>query len=93
MAQLTKFQGIARDITRTKLPDGYYQRDVNGTRESKLDAWRPRFGYRHTALAKFDNAIESIAGFETGSGQFGVVLTEGANVQGFVDVVQQDDAP
>jgi len=72
---ISKFDGIATDIHRAKLPDGLFQVDQNGDRHDR-GTWKVRKGYKHSDLPKASSAVLTLQGVELPGGDFGLVAVE-----------------
>jgi hypothetical protein len=84
------FKGVKLDASRVKLPPGYFQIDSGGDRFEQ-GTWKRRRGMRRTDIAQQAAPVTSIIGFELAGEGFGLMLAQGANLEGFVDVVQLED--
>lgn len=88
MDAVDQFQGVSLSTPRGVLGQGLFQADVGGDR-FKRGSWRRRRGSRHTDVAKKDNAITAILGFEFAGAGFAVVLVEGVKAHGHTDAAEQ----
>jgi hypothetical protein len=87
--EIHEFGGEARDVSPQVLPPNLFQVDHGGDRYFR-GSWRRRRGMLHTDMAKFTGAVTSILGFEMAGEDFAVLIVEGSNVQGVLNVVDQD---
>ncbi len=85
------FRGIAKDIAKTKLPQGFFQEDQGGSR-FKRGSWKRRKGMRRTDVPAHSQAITSLLGFEMPGTDFALVLVTGTEIHGYTNVAQQGDA-
>ena len=83
-----EFRGIALDVHRSSLPGGLFQEDVGGN-PSDLARWKRRRGQRHTDVFVKDNPLSTLLGFEMNSEQYGLLVIDGPNACGFVNVMEQ----
>ena len=84
-----EFGGVARDVFPVSMPPGLYQVDEGGDRYFR-GSWRRRRGMLHTDLAKYDSAVTSLLGFEMAGEDFAILVVEGTNVHGELNVTDQD---
>lgn len=84
------FKGTKLDASRVKLPPGYFQIDSGGDRFEQ-GTWKRRRGMRRTDIEQQSSPVTSIIGFELAGEGFGLMLAEGANLQGFTNVAQLVD--
>lgn len=88
--QESSFKGEALDRAPTKLPPGVFRLDKGGDR-TRPGSWRRRRGIVRTNLAKVDDAIRTLIGFEMPGGDYALVRGEGNSLWG--DVNAGDMAP
>ena len=84
---IREFNGVALDIHRSSLPDGLFQEDVGSDPEP--GRWKRRRGQRHTDVEQKGNPITTILGFEMNSETFGLLMVDGTDACGFVNVQEQ----
>lgn len=86
----SQFKGRSGNFPKNKLPSGVFQADHNGER-FKLGGWRRRRGLRHLLVEQFESPVQTIIGFQTSDGRLAILIQEGTNVHGFLDVGTQDE--
>lgn len=84
-----EFGGVAKDVFPVSMPPGLYQEDQGGDRYFR-GSWRRRLGMLHTDLSQFASPVTSILGFEMAGEDFAVMIVEGTNVHGDLNVTDQD---
>lgn len=89
--EIEDFRGMNTNIPAQRLPDQMAQVD-EGSDRYRRGSWRRRRGMRHSSLPKFDGPILGILGFDLKGPDYAVLLVEGTNVQGNLNVTQQDDS-
>ncbi len=88
---IEEFGGVAQDMAAQALPPNLFQEDQGGDRFFR-GQWRRRKGMLHSSLAKFDSPVTSLIGFEMAGEDFAIVVVEGSNVHGNLNVTEQDYA-
>jgi hypothetical protein len=86
---VSEFNGVAQDVAPAVMPPNLFQEDQGGDRYFR-GSWRRRRGMIHTGLAKFDDPVTSLIGFEMAGDDFAIVVVEGTNVHGFLNTAEQD---
>lgn len=84
-----EFGGVAKDVFPVSMPPGLFQDDEGGDRYFR-GSWRRRLGMLHTDLSKKDAAVTSLLGFEMAGEDFALLLVEGSNVHGDLNIEDQD---
>lgn len=59
---IDKFDGVALDVHRARLPNGLFQTDLGGDRHQR-GSWQTRRGMLHTTVPKQTGPVVSIIGF------------------------------
>lgn len=84
-----EFGGIAKDVFPVSMPSAFYQEDQGGDRFFR-GSWRRRLGMLHTDLAQYASPVTSLIGFEMAGEDFALMVVEGENVHGELNVTNQD---
>lgn len=83
--RIERFNGVARDVHRARLPADLFQVDQNSDR-FEAGTWRPRRGYVHTTVPELNGPITSLMGFAIPGGEFGLLVISGTEAHGFTGV-------
>lgn len=89
LEEINQFDGVAQDAAPSALPPNLFQEDQGGDRYFR-GQWRRRKGMLHTTMSKFSSPVTSLIGFEMPGEDFAIVVVEGTNVHGNLNVTEQD---
>lgn len=83
-----QWSGVNRHAAKINLPSKLFQID-HGSDRYRPGSWRRRRGMRHTSLPKYGSAVTTIIGLDLPGVDLALLVAEGANAQGNLNVVEQ----